>query len=137
MPTVKKLPKDQAEGYVCKACAAEGNAAPQPADHFYLISVPEYKKGAHWRKYKDNKQRSVLCKRHHNMAEAERERKRLDPTLPTYDPDYHERVKANKRRYVTKKLTPGSTDYDAALHERQKESKRQYAADRRKPPTAH
>ena len=78
MPIVRKLDTPPPEGFVCKECLAEGQPAPQPIEAFYLVRAPEYHTRGHWRKYKDDRQRSTLCKRHHNLAETERQRSVLD-----------------------------------------------------------
>jgi len=116
------------EGYICPECVAEGHTDPQPIDNFYVYRAREYKTETAWYRYKDNQRRSQLCRRHDQLAAAERQRRRLDPDSPDYDPAYHERVKEQKRQYATDKLRPDGARYDPELHARQKASKRSSAA---------
>jgi hypothetical protein len=114
------------ELYFCPQCVAEGNTQGQPIEAFYIVTAKEYKndKTGAWHRYKNNLRRSQLCKRHDKLAAAERHRRRLDPESPDYDPDYHERVKEQKRHYAEEKLSPTGSRYDPELHERQKAAKR-------------
>jgi hypothetical protein len=112
--------------YVCPVCAEEGNPEPQPLEAFYVYAAKPYARadGRIIVKYKDNQRRSLLCRRHHNLASTADQRERLDPANPRYDPAYHAKVKGYKRAYKKRKLDPASPDYDPALHERQRESSR-------------
>lgn len=116
--------------YVCPACASEGNNTPQPGDNYYWSNVKPYRKVDDQGKvvakhtYKDNKRRSILCKKHESQLVQARRRKQLDPTSPTYNAELHEKVKAWHRDYMARKTTPGSDDYDHAFHERLKAAKR-------------
>jgi hypothetical protein len=117
---------------VCPQCAAEGHADPQPIDNFYVYRAREYKTETAWYRYKNNQRRSQLCRRHDQLAAAERLRQRLDPDSDRYDPELHERVKEQKRNYAADKLRPEGERYDPELHERQKASKRSSAAKARR-----
>jgi len=47
---------------VCPDCAAEGNADPQPLEHFYVLKSPKYKNG---------QRVSAYCRRHTKARNAE------------------------------------------------------------------
>ena len=110
------------EFYTCPACAEEGHGEPQPLEAFYVFASKPYARedGRIIVKYKDNQRRSLLCKRHHNLANSADQRQKLDPASPRYDAVYHAKVKEYKRQYTKRKLDPASPDYDKELHERQK-----------------
>ena len=114
------------EFYTCPACAEEGHGEPQPLEAFYVYAIKPYARedGQIIVKYKDNQRRSILCRRHHNLASTADQRARLDPKSERYDPAYHEKVKGYKRTYKKRKTNPASPDYDPAFHERQRESSR-------------
>jgi hypothetical protein len=115
-------PEQQEPRYVCPACAAEGNAEPQPITNFYSIRSQPYKnsEGRVIVKYKDNLRRSELCKRHDNVQRAEQIRRQLDPNSPEYNPEARRKLQARQRKYEQEVRKKGGARYKKRIRKAKK-----------------
>src|SRR3954451_15510182 len=117
------MDQEQAEArYICPDCAAEGNAEPQPLSNFYLKRQKPFhnEQGRVIVEYKNDTRRSIKCKRHTNIDNAQWKRRRLDPASPDYDPKAREKLQARQQKYEHEVRKKGGSRYRKRIRSKPK-----------------